>query len=74
VSNNQVESLFRIAFLVMGLVLLFTGIRGLLGFAIVLPTKSRGLQRFTGRSARVAGGVAIFFGALVLCFSYLTLE
>ena len=54
----------------MGLVLLFTGVRGLLGFPIVFPTKFSGWRRFSGDSARAVGGVAFFFGVVCLCVSY----
>ena len=69
-SSHRVEALFSVGFLLGALVLLSIGARGLLGFAIVLPTKSWGLHRFTGRAARVAGGVYFVFGLLLLCLSY----
>ena len=69
-TDEQIASLFSLGFLVAGLVFLILGVRGLLGFAIRLPTKFSGLKRFTGRSARYAGGVALFFGVVFLCLSY----
>jgi len=69
-SSHRVHALFGMGFLLGALVLLYIGVRGLLGFAIVLPTKSWGLHRFTGPAARVGGGVYFVFGVLLLRLSY----
>jgi hypothetical protein len=69
---SQVNSLFTIVFLLGALVCLYTAVRGLLGFDLVLPTKFSGLKRFKKSSARAAGAVMLFFGLLLLCVSYAT--
>lgn len=62
----------RILMLIFALVMFFIGVRGLLAFDLVLPTKFSGLKRFTGRAARVAGGVYLFFGFVMLFAIYAT--
>ena len=69
-SLHRQDSIWGLGFLVLGLVLLFIGVRGLLGLTIILPTRSRGLQHLVGRSARVGGGVALFYAVIVLGFAY----
>lgn len=63
---------FRIGLLIFALVLFLIGVRGLLGFDLVVPTKFSGLKRFTGRSARVVGGVYLFFGLIMFFATYAT--
>ena len=70
--DSQV-SLIGLVFLVVGIGFLYTGVRGLLGFDIALPTKSGALQHFTGRSARVAGGVSTALSLMFLYFGVSTL-
>jgi hypothetical protein len=70
-SNPQVL-FFGVAFLLVGIAFLYTGVRGLLGFDIALPTKSGSVQHFTGQLARVAGGVSAALGLLFLYFCYST--
>ena len=71
-SQQEMESVGRIVLLLVALTFLFIAVRGLLGFDLVLPTKFSGLKRFRGRSARVAGGVSLFFALLMLFAIYAT--